>query len=87
MGAGFPDMARFQMIVLDELAERTKSTDLGYQAVKRVLDSRERFNHNAAVIISNIAPDDLEENYDGRIVSRLKAGTVFELKAKDRRQT
>lgn len=81
-----PDMTRQSLIVLDELAERVKASDLGYQAVKRVLDARERWNHYAAVIISNFAPDELEQSYDGRIVSRLKAGTVFELKAKDRRQ-
>jgi Cdc6-like AAA superfamily ATPase len=86
MDGGMPDMVRYSLVVLDELAERTKSSDLGYQAVKRVLDQRERHNHNVAVIVSNFAPDDLEEAYDGRIVSRLKAGTVFELKAKDRRQ-
>lgn len=86
MDGRFPSLSDFALIVLDELAERTKSSDLGYQAVKKVLDSREWHNHSAAVIISNYAPDDLEENYDGRIVSRLKAGTVFHLKAKDRRQ-
>lgn len=85
MDGRFPSMSEFALIVLDELAERTKSSDLGYQAVKKVLDAREWHNHSVAVIISNFAPDDLEETYDGRIVSRLKAGTVFHLKAKDRR--
>ena len=85
MDSRFPDLTPYALIVLDELAERTKSSDLGYQAVKRVLDQRERHNHNAMVIVSNFAPDDLEEVYDGRIVSRLKAGTIFHLQAKDRR--
>ena len=86
MGEGFPELDRHPLLVLDELGERTKVGDLGRTAVKRTLDERERYNNSVAIYISNFPPEELLDAYDGPIVSRLRAGTVFHLNAKDRRQ-
>ncbi len=86
MNGGSPEFDLRPLVVLDEVGERTKIGDLARQAVKRTLDERERHNNHVAIYVSNFRPEDLVDSHDGPIVSRLRAGTVFHLDAKDRRQ-
>ena len=90
MRDGFPDLSADidhpTLVILDEVGERSKASDLAYQAVKRMLDECEKYNRNVLVVISNNSPGELANIYDDRIASRLVAGTVFHLDAKDRRQ-
>ena len=89
MRDGFPDFpgegSDPVLIILDEIGERGKASDLAYQAVKRMLDDSEKYNRNVLVAISNNTPAELATIYDDRVASRLVAGTVFHLQGKDRR--
>lgn len=86
-GASLEFLKDKDLLVLDELGERTETGSLRYTTVKRVLDSREMYACRVAVYISNLPPSKLAEPgiYDDRVVSRLTAGTVFKLDGSDRR--
>ncbi len=70
------------LVVLDELGTRANVTDTHYECVQRVLDMREGW---PLILISNKDIRGIGELYDARIASRCEAGTVVELKGKDRR--
>ena len=74
------------LAVLDEIGERERVTDLHYTVLKQFLDTRELLAGRVGIYISNLKPDDLPKLYDDRLVSRLLAGTVFELTGPDRRR-
>jgi DNA replication protein DnaC len=74
------------LAVLDEIGCRERVGDLHYDVVKRFADARYQHAGRAMICISNVAHDRLSRLYDDRIASRLLAGTVFELKAPDRRR-
>jgi DNA replication protein DnaC len=77
------DVARAPLVVLDEIALRNQVSDARYEATKRLID--ERFG-KPLVIISNCPLGGLAKLYDDRIVSRLGAGTMVNLKdEKDQR--
>lgn len=71
-----------RLVVLDELGQKLAVTDHHYGVVKRVLDRREG---RPTIILSNCSPTQIEKLYDDRIASRCLAGTVIELKGRDRR--
>lgn len=75
-------IATAPLVVLDEIGCREKVTDAHYEIVKRAIDLRWG---KPLVAISNIDLAELSPIYDDRIVSRLGAGTIFELNAADRR--
>ena len=84
------EMARIQaakskLIVLDEIGARRKTGDLEYSAVIKTLDAQATKGFGL-ICISNIAPKDLYGMFDQRLVSRLVAGTVFNLAGGDRRK-
>ena len=79
-------LENYQLAELDELGERVKSGDLLYTTLKKHLDIRERGAGRVGIYISNLTPDQLVNLFDQRIVSRLTAGTVFELTGRDRRK-
>lgn len=70
------------LMVLDELGMRDKVTDTHYECVKRVLDMR---RGQPLILVSNHGLKEIETLYDGRIASRCAAGTVVELRGRDRR--
>lgn len=70
------------IVVLDEIGAREKVSDFHYETLKRVLDERE---NKPSVYLSNLGPEQLEQLYDARIVSRLSPGVVIELAGDDRR--
>ncbi len=74
------------LLILDEIGERSKAGDLLYTTLKGILDYRE-FNHRrVGMYISNLSPAELALLFDDRIVSRLTAGSVVKLVGDDRRQ-
>jgi len=75
-------LERPTLLVLDEIGARTMVTDAHYEAIMHVLDCRK---NKPFIAISNLDPDALTKIYDGRIVSRLSAGTMFQTMSKDRR--
>ncbi len=64
------------LIVLDELGQRSKVTDFHYETAKRVLDDREG---KPLTVISNLSVSAIADVYDNRIASRLSGGTIFKL--------
>lgn len=80
-------IAGTDLAVLDELGARDRVGDLHYSAVKRFADARETraAGNRIAVYVSNLTPEQLHRTYDDRIASRLLCGTIFHLKADDRR--
>lgn len=70
------------LVVLDELGARQTVSDTHYECVQQVLDMREGY---PLILISNLSLDQIEQRYDDRIASRCGAGTVVELKGRDRR--
>ena len=70
------------LVVLDELGTRQTVNDTHYECVQQVLDMREGY---PLILISNLSLDQIEQRYDDRIASRCGAGTVVELKGRDRR--
>lgn len=70
------------LVVLDELAARSRASDHHYDAVKRAIDTRE---NKPLVGISNLGLDGIVQVYDDRIASRLAAGTIVHLKGEDLR--
>ena len=75
-----------ELVILDEIGTRMRVGDLEYGIVKRVLDIREFYAGSVGIYISNVSPDSLKDLYDSRIVSRLGAGSVFQLDGPDRRR-
>ena len=75
-----------ELTILDEIGERSKVGDLLYTTVKKHLDLREQHAGRVGIYISNLTPEQLVQMFDKRIVSRLTAGTVFELSGDDRRK-
>lgn len=74
------------LAVLDELGERERTGDLGYQAVKQFADVREQRAGRVAIYISNVPPHELADVYDDRLASRILCGTIHELTGDDRRK-
>ena len=86
-GTIYPEMlwsriAGQRLIVLDELGCREKVSDAHYDAVKRMIDERDC---KPFIVISNLSLKQIGERYDGRIFSRLAAGTVENVTGEDRR--
>jgi len=76
-------LASYPLVVLDELGIRGTSTDPHYECVKQLIDVR--FG-KPFVVITNLTLEKIGQIYDGRVYSRLAAGTRVEFKGKDRRQ-
>lgn len=70
------------LFILDELGMRSAATQSQYELVKWVLDLRE---NRPLVCISNLDFEALGKCYDGRVVSRLGAGTILKVDGEDRR--
>lgn len=70
------------LVVLDELGTREKVTDTHYETVQKLIDLREGL---PLILIANPDIAGIGRLYDARIASRCEAGTVVELKGKDRR--
>ncbi len=70
------------LTVLDEFGARDRVSDAHYEAVKRLIDTRA---DRPLVVVSNLEPARIGDIYDERILSRLGAGTLFELRGGDRR--
>lgn len=70
------------LVVLDEIGTRQTVNDTHYECVQQVLDMREGY---PLILISNLTLEEIEQRYDDRIASRCGAGTVVELKGRDRR--
>ena len=70
------------LMVLDELGQRLAVSEPHYDAVKRVLDERQ---DKPLIVISNVDSQGIDRLYDERISSRLGAGTIVELRGRDRR--
>jgi len=81
-GALFDDLGRYRVVIIDELGLRQQPTESEYAAVKGVLDIREA---RPTVLVSNLALGELEIVYDGRVISRLCAGTILRMDGGDRR--
>lgn len=64
---------RAPLAVLDELGGRAFVSDHHFDCVLRAIDDREG---QPLVVITNLTLEDLGETYDGRISSRLAAGTI-----------
>jgi len=86
MEGGRPWKSHGDLLILDEVGERSKVGDLHYTTLKSVLDWREFHRRRVGLYISNLSPADLAALFDDRIVSRLTAGSVYRLSGGDRRQ-
>ena len=75
-------LPEYQVVVVDEVGMRARSTEIDYQTVKKLADRRE---DQPMIWVSNASPAALVAAYDDRIASRLLCGTVFELCDQDRR--
>jgi len=73
---------RAPLVVLDELGTRDVVSNAHYDAVKRIIDEREGL---PLVVISNLDLESIARLYDDRIASRLGAGTIVQLRGRDRR--
>ncbi len=79
------NLAAGTMLIVDEIGERSRATDLVYLTLKSVLDHREFHHNRVAIYLSNLPPSELVGMFDDRVVSRLTAGTVYKLSGNDRR--
>ena len=70
------------LVVLDEIGCRDRVSDAHYEVIKEVIDGRA---FKPFVAVSNLSLAELGQVYDGRIVSRLGAGTIQEMTGPDRR--
>ncbi len=70
------------LTILDELGIREKITDTHYESVQRVIDMRRGL---PLILVSNLSIAGIGRIYDARIASRCEAGTVVELRGRDRR--
>ena len=75
-------LRRTWLVVLDEVGSRGQVSDALYDCTKEVLEVR---LNKPLIMISNFGLERIAEIYDDRIASRLAAGTVVEVKGKDRR--
>jgi len=75
-------ISKSPLVVLDEIGTRDKVSDAHYDAVKEVIDCR---HCKPLICVSNLSLKELGRLYDGRIMSRLGAGTVLEIEGEDRR--
>ena len=73
---------RAAVAVLDEIGTRQQVSAHHSCCVQRFTDERSGM---PSILLSNLQPDHLAEVYDDRIVSRLCAGSVVKLSARDRR--
>jgi len=81
------DWYECNIAVLDEIGIRRQITDHHYETLAKALDKRiDRSGGYCAplVLISNLAPEKIEEMYDARIASRMASGTIVETRG-DRR--
>jgi len=77
---------------MDEVGERSETSDFRHEKVKAVLDLREgslaaEFGFAPTIVISNRSLEQLRDIYGDPYVSRLAAGTVVVFPAEDRRLT
>lgn len=73
---------RLSCFVLDDLGTGDKATALQYEALKTLLDRRQK---KPLIVTSNVEPLALKDTFDARIVDRLDSGTVVKLSGKSRR--
>jgi len=73
---------RTPLMVLDELGQRDKVSGAHYDVVKRVLDERQ---DRPLLVLSNLDIKGIDTLYDERVSSRLGAGTIVQLRGRDRR--
>lgn len=78
----FEKAGEANLVVIDDIGTRAAVGDRHYNSLKRILDVREG---RPTIVISNLPLHSLQEIYDDRVVSRLAAGTVIEIKGQDRR--
>lgn len=74
---------RATLVVVDEMATPGAEKDWHYACIKDLIDLRYGL---PLILLSNLDLESLVGIYDARLVDRLKAGTVFHLKDKSRRQ-
>lgn len=72
------------LVVVDELALRSRASDHMYETLKETLDVREG---RPLILLTNIDPNSsgFDEIYDARITSRMRSGTMFHHQGKDLR--
>jgi len=70
------------LMVLDELGTTERPSGAHYDTVKRVLDERQ---DRPLLVLSNLDIKGIDTLYDERISSRLGAGTIVQLRGRDRR--
>lgn len=75
-------VAGVELLVLDDIGAKGNITQAFYDSVLELLNARE---YQPMIVTSNIHLKAIELVYDGRVASRLGAGTVFELSGQDRR--
>jgi hypothetical protein len=75
-------LVKAPLLVIDDIATRSKYTDPQYDYLHDMLDARQC---KPLIVTSNVKLAKLAEVFDSRIVSRLAAGTYFHLEGKDRR--
>ncbi len=78
----FDDLEHYGLVIVDELGLRTTPPESEYDAVKRTLDARQG---RPMVVLANLSLVQLGAIYDERIISRLAAGTILEMRGPDRR--
>ncbi len=76
------DLGHYGLVVIDELGLRSEPSETEYDAVKRTLDVRQG---RATITLANLSLAEIANAYDERIVSRLAAGTILEMRGPDRR--
>jgi DNA replication protein DnaC len=70
------------LVVLDEIGARERVSDHHYDCVKRLLDDR---HARPLIVLSNLSLEQVANVYDSRIASRMAAGTIVQVKGRDRR--
>lgn len=76
-------LKRPRILILDDIGRRSDTeAATARELLSRLLDAREGM---PSLLISNLAPSQLETVYDDRVASRMCAGTVVECVGQDRR--
>ena len=79
----FRPILEARCVVLDEIGARERVPDAHYEALKKILDGRQR---RPLIVIGNLDLPGIAKVYDDRITSRLSCGCVREVGGPDRRK-
>ncbi len=76
--------SRANLVIVDEVGCRSRSSEREYLGVKRMADQCHRLGV-PVLWVSNLTPEQLRQHFDDRVFSRLCCGTVIPVEGEDQR--